>query len=205
MAAVIEFNGVRLTVPVSELGAAVLELRRVGVLPGQVSKASMTNAEARPLSPVQTQPDLVELAEREARFSAGVPRKASEIKSAWNFLAMVARLNSANKRAETPAALEIFAVKHSKGLGSKLAAVNRLLDVTGFALPDVYTTERDAHGSYWKAGPRIAEAITALAEKALAAEGSERDRPEMDNTLAVSNEQIEKEDVVQPQHNEKSP
>lgn len=206
MAAVIDFNGVRLTVPISELGAAVLELRRVGVLPELTGQLLGTKPLPLPSSAAQLQPDLIDLiALREPKFAAGIPRKASEIKAARNFLAMVAKLNLSNKRAETSSALEIFEVKHSKGLGSKLAALNRLLDASGYAIPDVYTTERDAHGSFWRAGPHIAAAINALAEKALIAEELEQGRLGIDDAPPASDDQKEKEEQVQPQHNEKSP
>lgn len=209
MSAVLEFSGVRITVPLGELGAAVLELRRVGMISEEIfdraiGSSGMKDAVA-PQNTVQATLDLRWQDLPDVRFAGRVPRKASDIKAARNFLLMVSRDDSSKGRAETPAALEVFEVKHSKGLGSKLAAVNRLLDSAGFATPDVYTTERDAHGSFWRAGSRINEAITALAAMALQTEQSERTDHEAGGHATVSMEQQNKEEQVQPQHNEKSP
>ncbi|CAM3848910.1 hypothetical protein DETS111669_29695 [Delftia tsuruhatensis] len=209
MSAVLEFNGVRITVPLEDLGAAVLELRRVGMISEEIFdrsiEPSVLKDSVAPKNTVQAALDLRGQDSPEVRFAGRVPRKASDIKAARNFLVMVSRDDLFKGRAETPAALEVFEVKHSKGLGSKLAAVNRLLDSAGFATPDVYTTERDAHGSYWRAGTRIDEAITALAEMALQTELSERPDHELGGQATVFMEQQNKEEQVQPQHNEKSP
>ncbi len=208
MPAVLEFDSVRITVPISELGAAVLELRRIGLIParffGTQAVGSEKNVGPLPVAE-QISLGLGDDMSQAARFAGRVPRRAADIKAARNFLAMVAKLDSHKGRAEASSALDVFDVKHSKGLGSKLAVVNRLLDAAGFAIPDVYTTERDAHGSFWRAGSRIADAISAVAVMAVEAEESERADHELAGPPHISNEEDDKEVHVQPQHNEKSP
>lgn len=213
MPAIFEFNGVRLTVPASELGSTLLELRRIGLLPpllnsGSASTSQDVSNETRDLvSPVKSAvgTTTTELkSEWPVEFAGRVPRKASDIKAAVSFLRMVSR----EGRAGPENALAVFHAKHAKGLGSKLAAVNRLLDSCNFAIPDVYTTSRDARGSFWKPAEKIEEAISLLAQKALEVEGQEQSvsrNQTAENAGSDLIDQILKEETVQPQHNEKSP
>lgn len=218
MPAIFEFNGVRLTVPASELGSTLLELRRVGLLPPLLNSGSASTSHPAAAKDVSNEVrDLVSSVKSAAgttttelksdwpvEFAGRVPRKAADIKAAVSFLRMVSR----EGRAGPENALAVFHAKHAKGLGSKLAAVNRLLDSCNFAIPDVYTTSRDARGSFWKPAEKIEEAISLLAQKALEVEGQEQSvsrNQTAENAGSDLIDQILKEETVQPQHNEKSP
>lgn len=50
----------------------------------------------------------------------------------------------------------------AKGVGPKTKSVNNILEYLDFDVDDVYTTERDADGRTWTAGPKIREAIKAI-------------------------------------------
>lgn len=217
MAAILEFNGIRITVPISELGEAV---RQLSIAQSHSKPAAMRLDEASPRlvnsSAVATPSARVgQDVDEVPQFSSRVPRKPSEIRSAVAFLQMLVHENLFSERALPEEAMRIFQVQHSKGLGSKLAAVNRLIDSCGFALPDVYVTGRDAHGSFWLPGPRIDLAIGELSALALRTEEKVAERtsshkhPITITPIDAENQQVGQvtleEDEVQPEQNEKSP
>lgn len=58
---------------------------------------------------------------------------------------------------------ELLGVKHSKGIGSKAASINKVLGNYGYAVGSVYTNHRNPSGDRaWAAGPMIKGAIEAI-------------------------------------------
>lgn len=142
MAATLNYSGIRITVPVEELAQAIRQLQSVkeGVEPELIIKKHGINAGA--VTP---------------QFGPG----ESNEEMVMAFLSTVA----AHEPVGAPVAtiMACLGAAHPKGVGSKMAIVNRVLDQAGFAVPDVYTNSRDMHGErLWRAGPRLIPAITTV-------------------------------------------
>jgi hypothetical protein len=142
MAATLNYSGIRITVPVEELAQAIRQLQSVkeGVEPELIITKHRVNAGADT-----------------PQFGPG----ESDEEMALAFLNTVA----AREPVGAPVAtiMACLGAAHPKGVGSKMAIVNRVLDQAGFAVPDVYTNSRDTHGErLWRAGPRLIQAITAI-------------------------------------------
>lgn len=88
--------------------------------------------------------------------------KHSETDLALAFLKAIAD-HRISGGAPISAIMPVVGASHVKGVGSKTAIINRVLDRLGFAIPDVYTNDRDSAGMRnWVAGPRFADALRAL-------------------------------------------
>lgn len=74
------------------------------------------------------------------------------------FLDLIANHNNV----DSAAMQRTLNVKESKGVGPKTRWINAVIEEAGFSLDDVYISERDADGRYWKAGPKIRDAIKAI-------------------------------------------
>lgn len=60
---------------------------------------------------------------------------------------------------------ELLGVKHPKGIGSKAASINRVLDSYGYTVESVYTNHRGPFGErIWAAGSMIQSAIAAISK-----------------------------------------
>lgn len=156
MGSIIYFNGMRIEVPTRELAEA---LRQVSLV---------RSLEGLPPAPVQTSMDLGMPTAPKPTAPAPTPSPMGPSTGnankdlALNFLRVIADHELSGG---APISAVMFALGASKeqGVGSKAAVVNRVLDSAGFAIPDVYSNDRDAHGDrYWKAGPRLRDAMNAL-------------------------------------------
>ncbi len=199
MPAILEFNGIRITVPTSELAQAITQLQQVSSSPEPAMDILDTVAHQGRKKQDAVKVDHKPIARR-------TPRKSDDIRAAISFLEMVCESTLFGTRAGPEAAMALFQVQHARGLGSKLAAVNRLIDSHGFAIPDVYITARDTQGSFWRSSQHIGAAIDTL--KMLIVKNKKSNSPKEIAPAfpsQKSNSNSMKEEHVQPQHNEKGP
>ena len=144
MSATLYFNGIRISVPTNELAEALRQLALVASAPTPQPMGALSLAE-------QMQPELDVFTE-----------KHSENDLALAFLKAIAD-HKVSGGAPISAIMPVVGASHVKGVGSKTAIINRVLDKLGFAIPDVYTNDRDSAGMRnWVAGPRFADALRAL-------------------------------------------
>ncbi len=200
MPAILEFNGIRITVPTSELAEAITQLQQLSSAPNR-----STTPLGRPPNNQAKQASTQSTTLFPLPFAGRITRKADDIYAAIAFLEMISLADLLGNKATPEAAMEVFHVQHAKGLGSKLAVVNRLIDSIGFAIPDIYITARDAHGSFWRPSQRIDDAIHALKEVVDQQAKTPNKRNQESSNTSTTSSKLFKEDDVQPQHNEKSP
>lgn len=151
MSATLYYNGIRISVPTNELAEA---MRQLSSLSGTVQQrpapvGAVTHSEAE----AQQSIDLLD----------APTEKRADTDIALAFLKTIAdhRLSGG---APINAVMAVLGAAHAKGVGSKTVIVNKVLDRLGFAIPDVYTNDRDPLGMRnWRAGPRFNEAMRMLA------------------------------------------
>jgi hypothetical protein len=148
MAATIHYRGMQITVPTGELAEALRQL-------------SLVTPIRVPEGP--TQPSLLPVEEN--LFVPPVQReKRTDRELTLDFLSLLSSQIAAGGT-PTTSVMAVLGVSHAKGVGSKTAIINRILDGAGFATPDVYVNPRDALGlRVWQAGPRIQDAMDALSQ-----------------------------------------
>lgn len=141
MSATLYFNGIRISVPTEELGEALR----------QISTLAAPLAQTTPAPRPQAGPSL--------DIFAVSAQHNNELETTRVFLQVIAD-HERTGGADVSTVMRVLGAAHAKGVGSKAAVVNRVLDSRGFAIPDVYTNDRDALGMrYWKAGPKLADAL----------------------------------------------
>ena len=151
--ATIHLGDVRIEVPTKELGEA---LRQLGLLRPDLSI---------PPAPPPRQKTI------DDELPPGPPPPKTDAEMALDFLRVIAEAEGIGG-APIEAVMRALGAIHAKGVGSKAAVVNKLLDKAGFAIPDVYSNPRDSYGDrYWRAGPRLQDAMDALS----AAQGNQPD------------------------------
>lgn len=142
MSAKLFFQGVEIQVPISELGEAMKQLAALTAS----QKAVQTPAQ-KVLIPVPASDGL----SSEAVRAIGL-----------RFLTVI-RDHTLSGGATVEQIMEVLGASHPKGVGSKAAAINKLLNESGFETPEVYTNPRDPNGvRWWKAGPKMEDAISEL-------------------------------------------
>jgi hypothetical protein len=148
MAATIQYRGMQITVPTAELAEALRQLSLVSPikLPDAPAQQSLLPAEENLfVPPVQRE-------------------KRTDKELTLDFLSLLSSQSAAGGT-PTTSVMAVLGVSHAKGVGSKTAIINRILDGAGFATPDVYVNPRDALGlRVWQAGPRIQDAMDALSQ-----------------------------------------
>jgi hypothetical protein len=73
--------------------------------------------------------------------------------------------NSGSAGARTEQIAEALGVESTKGIGGKLAIINRVIEHTGFKPQDTYNNDRTPEGRFWKPRPKIDAAIAALEQR----------------------------------------
>ena len=145
MTAKFTYNGVEITVPVSELAEALRQTFGIG-------------------TPAQSVPDAQKEVPTSAQTKWPFPTASSsaqENRTAIDFLKLIAEYGMSGVKLD--AIMKILRVDHPKAVGSKSAAINRKIEEYGFDPDDVYTNPRDSTGDRsWRPGPALKEAINAL-------------------------------------------
>jgi hypothetical protein len=168
MSATLYVDGIRITVPTSELAEAMHQLSLWS------GKAGTTAV-----------PKIEQSAARQLDVFTEESQKKSTKQRTLEFLRVIED-HEVSGGAPVATVMSVLGASHAKGVGSKAAIVNRVLDRLGFAIPDVYLNPRDAHGDrYWKGGPRLRDAIEALSqtnEPTSSLEEEEEEEPDEDET-----------------------
>lgn len=148
----LNFHGIEISVPVSELGEAMRQL--LSAKPPVPGAGAVQEAGTRKAS--SSQLDVFPDAGADARSQA------------INFLRAVGDATESGgvRIAEVMA---LIGASHPKGVGSKMALVNKEISESGFDIASVYTNERDPMGiRLWRAGPKLQEALSMLEDEPLA-------------------------------------
>lgn len=109
-----------------------------------------------------------------SHMEAGIPRRARRVahanedsnagsrseKNAIPFLEAIAT----HQEVGSPKMQKVLNVGDPKGMGPITRGINALIEKHGFALNEVYTTQRDRNGRTWNAGPKIDDAIRSIKE-----------------------------------------
>jgi hypothetical protein len=69
--------------------------------------------------------------------------------------------------AEVTQIMHALGVRAPKGVGSRTTIVDKSLKEIGFTAEEVYDNERTSQGRFWRAGPRLFEAIDFIVSKRL--------------------------------------
>lgn len=148
MAAKFTFNGVEISVPVTELAEA---MRQLGLL---VNTRSLI---PQPRETVSSAP---------WPLPGGAAEKPkAELSSVLKFLKYVHDFGASGS-ATLQGVMQIMSVDNPKGVGSKSAAINRVLVAHGFKPDEVYVNPRDGSGErLWRPGSRIREAIEVIGKE----------------------------------------
>lgn len=98
--------------------------------------------------------------------SGGEPQEQSAVPPlAFKFLKAI-RHHHATGGMLAEQVAHILGVAHTKGIGSKTAAINKLLGTLGYHPTAVYTNDRDSNGDrHWLASPFIDHAIEAVSKE----------------------------------------
>lgn len=130
--------------PVEQLAEALTQIRIYEISIGQFAQGQVDGDEAQ-----------IELLGPQ-------PAQRSDIALALDFLRLIEDQELMGGAAQQEV-MTILGAAHAKGIGSKAAVVNRVIDAAGFAIPDVYTNARDSSGARtWRAGPDLAKALEAI-------------------------------------------
>lgn len=168
MSATLFFNGIRISVPTNELAEALRQLGSLSVQPATRS--------APP--PREAAPGLELFGQSENSLDV-FTEKRSEVDITRAFLKTIED-HKLSGGAPISAVMAVLGAAHAKGVGSKTAIVNKVLDKFGFAIPDVYTNDRDSLGMRnWRMGPRFDEALRMVSP----GRGHEEEEPEDPNEL----------------------
>lgn len=157
MTAKLFVNGIEISVPIGELAEA---LRQIGSV--STPKQSLPTP-ARIQQPAETHTANAHFQMPLTTITESSPTHKTTLK----FLRLIEdhRLTGA----KTGDIMPVIGATKPKGVGSKSAAVNRVLAAHGFSeIDEVYTNQRDVFGErLWKPGPAMGAAIDAI-ERGLA-------------------------------------
>lgn len=78
---------------------------------------------------------------------------------------LMAIRNSSQHGPSSDEMMRAMGASDGKALGGRTAQANRLLDHLGFDVDDVYTSTKDSKQRYWRAGPRIDDAIRTVKQQ----------------------------------------
>lgn len=137
----LKYNGVDIEVAVSEVGAV---LNQLGLLKAPASESTAAAKSAQDVK---------------------APSTTGLDSLALRFLKLV-RDHTASGGASVDQVMQVLGATHPKGVGSKTAQINKFItDTTKIELSEIYTNDRDPLGArWWKAGPKMTEAIAALSQ-----------------------------------------
>jgi hypothetical protein len=162
MPATINYRGFQITVPTSELAEALRQLRLATALQQAELPLQASSADA----------------ESDLSIPSVSREKRTDKELTLDFLKLIGE-HRVSGGAPLASVMKALGVSHAKGVGSKAAVINRVLDAAGFATPDVYTNPRDAMGfRFWQPGPRLNDAIAVLSGSALPKQEAEQDQHE---------------------------
>lgn len=185
MATTFTYNGIEFSVPTDELGEA---LRQLGVAPSMPSLSGMGALSAlgswncagvqreltgwgdstAGLLGIKANADLAW--GRAASRQLAAREHAVDARKVIRFLKIIEEMHSSGG-APVEFIMDALGAQHAKGVGSKMAKVNEMLNKLGFAeLQTVYVNPRDSLGiRTWKAGPLLREALQKLESEVAAA------------------------------------
>lgn len=121
---------------------------------GKPIGAATETARAMPITPKSSRADRFKLRLRSRRNGANVRTVAVE------FLSKIRDAGSEGIAAD--GLMDILGARHPKGIGSRSAPVNKLIESLGYDIEDVYDNPRSPEGRIWKPGPKMDAAIEAL-------------------------------------------
>ncbi|MFS2204080.1 hypothetical protein [Variovorax sp. Varisp36] len=159
MSATLYYNGIRINVPTNELAEA---LRQISSLSGAVLQRPTLSGTVvlHPAPPPSGALDTEGQQSIDSLDTSTEKRVDTDI--ALAFLKTIAEYRLSGG-APINAVMAVLGAAHAKGVGSKTVIVNKVLDRLGFAIPDVYTNDRDSLGMRnWRPGPRFDEAVRML-------------------------------------------